>query len=593
MRATSWVIIMFDAVNVTVLVIVMSGALLALGCAWYWLRTFWEWEVGGATLAGRIGLRTYLRQNGPLLGWLLAAAGLVALANQLGFGAPLLPWALVTGGGSALIAGYFGRLAVAVVFGRLKTDGAEKSQRDRVIIAWAGLALGLSASGLALLHWGGWFLILHWLGRQPVAQTAQLMAGFGIGASVTAWLVRLKRRGATESDTGLAEYFGFTVIDLYDTLVNTTNIAAVLAVGAGLGFRGLLIPPLLLIGGLIAGALQLRLAQPGRESARWLAGSQVTSGTMGFLALLALPLFGFGFGWGRLTLYGVFLTGLAAGRLVALRPDPLKLTLGSIVVAGVGYWGGARLTPEFGLFGLALAAVGALTALGLNLPLAVAQRCSDAKATGAADADAVAELARPENAGLGYGAATAWLTTLALTGGFLIQVRWESAALAERIVRNGGAKPLWLDPTRLLLGLAQAQTGLWWLGCGAGILLFCGLRQLGAHRSGEPGTGQRAWLFWCLLWGGSGLTGLVLGVRGLLGLLVGSAATAWSAIYLLPLGQAKLNSFASQNPSLNFAEPPRRRTTISDTLYLITFLKLVAVSAVVAAGFLVSNSLFK
>ncbi len=585
-----WVIVMFDAVNVTMLLIVLSGACLALGCAWYWLRTFWEWEVGGAALAERLGLRTYLRQNRSLLGWLLAAAGLVAFANQLGFGAPLLPWALATGGGSALIAGYFGRLAVAVVFGRLTSAGTGDSQRDRVISAWAGLALGLSAAGLALLHWGGWFLCLFWLGRQPVAQTAQLMAGFGIGAGVTAWLVRLRRRRATPDDTGLAEYFGFTVIDLYDTLLNAINGAAALAVGAGLGFRGVVIPPLLVIGGLSAGALQLWLIQPDRARPRWLAGSPLALGPLGCLALLALPLCGFGFGWGRLSLYGVFLAGLAVGRLAALRPDPLQLTVGSVAAAGVGYWGGALLTPDFGLFGLALAAVGALTALGLNLPLAVAQRCSAAKATAAAANDARAELARPENAGLGYGAVAAWLTTLALTGVFLVQARWESAALTERIVANGGARPLWLEPTRLLQGLAQTRSLLWWLGCGAGILLFGGLRQLLTERRG---TGRRAWVVWCWLWGGSGLSGLVLGARGLLGLLVGSVATAWSAMYLLPLALAKFNLSPRPNPPGNCAGPPRRRATVSDTLHLITLLKLIAVSAVATAGFLVSNSLFR
>jgi K(+)-stimulated pyrophosphate-energized sodium pump len=335
-----------------------------------------------------------------------------------------LPLAYVFGSFCSALAGYLG-LNVATKANAKVANAAQGGLNKAFPIGFRGGAvMGLSVVGIGLLGIGGVYSLTGMVGTLPAvlaysfgASSLSLFAKAGGGiytktADISADLVGKVELGIPEDDPRnpavIADNVGDNVgdvagmgADLFDSYV--ASIVAVMILGEGLGIGNTLVQVPLVFAGLgilaaVIGALTVRIGKNGDPGGALNAGTYATCAVFGVLTGVAT--WYLGFEW---QLWGATVVGLVAGVVIGITSDyftsedkaPVLKTaeasksgpalniitgfsyglrsiifplIGIAVAAAVAYkicepLGGA----EFAVYGIALAALGMLSIVGLTV----------------------------------------------------------------------------------------------------------------------------------------------------------------------------------------------------------------------------------
>ena len=230
----------------------------------------------------RAGAMAYLKRQYKTVGIFFAVMFviLVILAST-GFLTPYVPFAFLTGGFFSGLSGFIG-MKIATYANSRTANGAQESLNKGLKIAFAsGSVMGLTVVGLGLLDISVWFLILKYGFNLDIESTMEAMLTFGMGASsmalfarvgggiftkaadVGADLVGKVEVGIPEDDPRnpacIADNVGDNVgdvagmgADLYESYVGSIISCGALAVAAGHGINGVLVPMFIAAIGILA-----------------------------------------------------------------------------------------------------------------------------------------------------------------------------------------------------------------------------------------------------------------------------------------------------------------------------------------------------
>ena len=230
----------------------------------------------------RKGAMAYLKRQYKTVGIFFAVMfvilGILAFTGML---TPFVPFAFVTGGFFSGLSGFIG-MKIATYANSRTANGARESLNKGLKIAFSsGAVMGLTVVGLGLLDISVWFIILKFGFNLDIDTIMSAMLTFGMGASsmalfarvgggiftkaadVGADLVGKVEVGIPEDDPRnpacIADNVGDNVgdvagmgADLYESYVGSIVSCGALAVAAGLGLNGVLVPMLIAAVGIIS-----------------------------------------------------------------------------------------------------------------------------------------------------------------------------------------------------------------------------------------------------------------------------------------------------------------------------------------------------
>lgn len=268
-------------------VIVLLCALLALGYSVFRFYDVKRKPEGTSTMISignkiREGAMAYLRRQYKTVGVFFAVMFVILCLLALGgFLTWFVPFAFLSGGFFSGLSGFVG-MKIATYANTRTANGARESLNKGLKIAFAsGSVMGLTVVGLGLLDISVWFLILRGVYGSDISSIMSAMLTFGMGASsmalfarvgggiftkaadVGADLVGKVEAGIPEDDPRnpacIADNVGDNVgdvagmgADLYESYVGSVISSGALAVAAGLGIGGVIIPMLIAAIGIIA-----------------------------------------------------------------------------------------------------------------------------------------------------------------------------------------------------------------------------------------------------------------------------------------------------------------------------------------------------
>lgn len=418
-----------------------------------------------------------------------------------------VPVAFVTGGVFSALSGYFG-MKIATAANARTANAAHHSLNKGLKVAFsAGSVMGFTVVGLGLLDTSIWFYVLKaFYSALPEAEQAQAIASalvtFGMGASTMALFARVGggiftkaadvgadlvgkvEAGIPEDDPRnpavIADNVGDNVgdvagmgADLYESYAGARLSSCALAVSAGFGFKGMMIPMALCALGIFASIIGTFFVKTDENASQKNLLSALRRGTYisgGLVAIGAFALIYFTFGMEKIGLFFAIISGLLAGMLIGYfteyytsdtyKPtqhlaDSSETGAATMIISGLGlgmrstaipvilvgvavlisYFvcGGAANFNE-GLYGVSLAAVGMLSTLGITL-------ATDAYGPVADNAGGIAEMAglgeevrnrtdaldslgnTTAATGKGFAIGSAALTALALVASYIDQVK--------------------------------------------------------------------------------------------------------------------------------------------------------------------------
>lgn len=351
-----------------------------------------------------------------------------------------VPFAFLTGGLFSALAGYIG-LSVSTKSGSRTTQAAKTSLNRALKIALSsGMTMGLVVVGLALLYLAVWYLILDSIYKgYPDAERMRIitstMLTFGMGASFQALFARVGGGiftkaadvgadlvGKTEKEIPeddprnpavIADNVGDNVgdvagmgADLYESYTDAIVAAMALAVVAGLGIKGAILPMTIAGTGIISSILGFFFVKTGekaeQKSLLW-ALRRGVYGSSFLVAVFSFLIIRFIFKGAHLGLYFSVLSGLVAGIIIGFFTEFFTsenysptLSISKSAVTGAGtviiegtsvgmlstapsvivialavlasfYFAGGGGNFNLGLYGVGIAAVGMLSTLGITL----------------------------------------------------------------------------------------------------------------------------------------------------------------------------------------------------------------------------------
>ncbi len=393
-------------------------------------------EIGGKI---RSGAMAYLKRQYKTVGIFFAVVFvLLCILYALGYLSIFVPLAFITGGLFSGLSGYIG-MKIATYANTRTAEGARKGLNSGLRIAFSsGTVMGFAVVGLGLFDISIWFIILKYIFRLGIEEIMMSLLTFGMGASsmalfarvgggiftkaadVGADLVGKVEAGIPEDDPRnpacIADNVGDNVgdvagmgADLYESYVGSIYSAGALAVAAGLGFEGAVVPMLIAAVGIIAsiigtffvntkeGASQLQLLGSLRKGTY--ISSVLSAIGSGLVLYFAKDV--------PMNVFGAVISGLVAGVLIGYFTEyytsdsynPTKklaassktgsatiiidgLALGMkstaipVIIIGIsvlvsyavaGGFSGGENAFAMGLYGVGVSAIGMLSTLGITL----------------------------------------------------------------------------------------------------------------------------------------------------------------------------------------------------------------------------------
>ena len=386
----------------------------------------------------RAGANAYLKQQYTTVFKVFAVVFVLLLVIAFGSGGKMLskvtPFAFLTGGIFSMLAGFIGMKIATSANARTAQAASESLNRGLRVAFSSGSVMGFSVVGLGMLDITMWFFILRYgLGMTEPTQIGSIMVMNGMGASFMALFARVGggiytkaadvgadlvgkvEAGIPEDDprnpATIADNVGDNVgdvagmgADLYESYVGSILATFSLGAIAGFGFRGMLLPLLLGVCGIICSILGSFLVRTKENASQETLLKSLRTGTYTaaiLAAVLAAPLTYFTIGsWG---VYISILSGLLGGCVIGYfteyyTSDTYKPTRrlaassetgsATIIIAGLSlglrstmisilivaaavlvsfYAAGGMQSFNCGLYGIGIAGVGMLSTLGITL----------------------------------------------------------------------------------------------------------------------------------------------------------------------------------------------------------------------------------
>ena len=386
----------------------------------------------------RAGANAYLKQQYTTVFKVFAVVFVLLLVIAFGSGGKMLskvtPFAFLTGGIFSMLAGFIGMKIATSANARTAQAASESLNRGLRVAFSSGSVMGFSVVGLGMLDITMWFFILRYgLGLTEPTQIGSIMVMNGMGASFMALFARVGggiytkaadvgadlvgkvEAGIPEDDprnpATIADNVGDNVgdvagmgADLYESYVGSILATFSLGAIAGFGFRGMLLPLLLGVCGIICSILGSFLVRTKENASQEALLKSLRTGTYTaaiLAAVLAAPLTYFTIGsWG---VYISILSGLLGGCVIGYfteyytsdtyKPTQrlaassetgsatiiiaglslgLRSTMISILIVAVAvlvsfFAAGGMQSFNCGLYGIGIAGVGMLSTLGITL----------------------------------------------------------------------------------------------------------------------------------------------------------------------------------------------------------------------------------
>lgn len=451
----------------------------------------------------RRGAMAYLKQQyrGVIIFFIVVTIVLVILA-ALGFVNFLMPVAFVTGGLFSGLSGFVG-MKIATYANSRTVTAAKSSLNQGLRVAFSsGTVMGMTVVGLGLLLLTVWYFVLQviFTGPDALQQITTTLLTCGMGASsmalfarvgggiftkaadVGADLVGKVEAGIPEDDPRnpavIADNVGDNVgdvagmgADLYESYVGAIISAAALAVAAGAGVAGVLVPLIIAAVGIVASVIGTFFVHTKENASQASLLSALRKGTYISSAVTAVVSFFVVqniLGWDHIGIFVAIISGLAAGIAIGYYTEyttsetykptrklsestgggpatviisglalgmrstfwPILIVAVSVLISFFAAGGGANF--NMGLYAVGISAVGMLSTLGITL-------ATDAYGPVADNAGGIAEMAGEDPeirkrtdaldslgnttaaSGKGFAIGSAALTALALIATFVTQ----------------------------------------------------------------------------------------------------------------------------------------------------------------------------
>ena len=386
----------------------------------------------------REGANAYLKQQYTTVFKVFLVVFVILLIMAFATGGRMLskftPFAFVTGGVFSMLAGFIG-MKIATASNARTAQAASESLNKGLRIAFSsGSVMGFTVVGLGMLDITMWYFILRYVfGIVDPVQIGNIMVMNGMGASFMALFARVGggiytkaadvgadlvgkvEAGIPEDDprnpATIADNVGDNVgdvagmgADLYESYVGSILATFSLGAIAGYGFRGMLLPLLLAVTGIICSIIGSFLVKTKEDATQQSLLKSLRTGTYTaaiLAAVIAAPLTYVVLGnWG---VYIAILCGLIGGCAIGYfteyytsdtyKPTQelaaasetgsatiiiggislgLKSTMVSILIVAAAvllsfFCAGGAQSFNMGLYGIGIAGVGMLSTLGITL----------------------------------------------------------------------------------------------------------------------------------------------------------------------------------------------------------------------------------
>lgn len=503
--------------------LVPLGSILALFFVWLFHRQMKKANPGDEKMvriakAVQTGAMAYLRQQYKVvvLFFIIAAIFFAFLAFVLKVQSPWVPFAFLTGGFFSGLSGYLGMRTATAASSRV-TEAAKKSLAGALKIAFrSGAVMGLVVVGLGLLDIFLWFVVLRLIFHYPLYIVTTTMLAFGIGASsqalfarvgggiftkaadVGADLVGKVEAGIPEDDPRnpavIADNVGDNVgdvagmgADLYESYCGSILASMALGVAAGLEFKGVILPMMIAVLGIIASLAGIFLVRAREEATQKNLLTALSRGInfSAFLIALGSGLMIYFFLPSYFGIFGAILAGLIAGLIIGKSTEyytssnfsPVKkvadqsktgpatvviegfslgmrstiipiITVAVATLLAFGLAGGFK-DPTLGLYGIGISAVGMLSTLGITLATDAYGPIADNAGGNAQMTHQAPEVRKRTDAldalgnttaatGKGFAIGSAALTALALIAAYLEEVRVGLERIGVKVIEVAG-----------------------------------------------------------------------------------------------------------------------------------------------------------
>ena len=421
----------------------LVGAVLAIAFAFIQAKKVLSFSEGNDTMKKiaasiREGANAYLKHQYTTVAKVFVVVFVILLIMAFATGGKMLskftPFAFVTGGVFSMLAGFIG-MKIATSSNARTAQAASESLNKGLRVAFSsGSVMGFTVVGLGMLDITLWFLILRYaFGISDPVQIGSIMVMNGMGASFMALFARVGggiytkaadvgadlvgkvEAGIPEDDprnpATIADNVGDNVgdvagmgADLYESYVGSILATFSLGAIAGYGFKGMILPLLLAVCGIICSIIGSFLVKTEENATQQSLLKSLRTGTYTaaiLAAVVAAPLTYIVLGnWG---VYVAILAGLLGGVLIGYfteyytsdtyKPTQelaaasetgsatiiiggislgLKSTMASILIVAAAvlvsfFAAGGSASFNQGLYGIGIAGVGMLSTLGITL----------------------------------------------------------------------------------------------------------------------------------------------------------------------------------------------------------------------------------